>query len=191
MPKLKMWPTSIAVWKRSAPPQTGHVSPSRASRMSANRGVVVAPRLDAEQVPAVAVRAGDELALAQRLVGDDLDARRRPARASRHSRRTRSGSPRRSPAGSRSRARRASSTRRAGRRRGRDRARACRPSCTTGIAFDVAAASIPRSSASASIVVTPGVATSFGASCGRRENRRLAGRPARSPDPPRSRRSRR
>ena len=34
---------------------------------------------------------------------------------------------------------------------------------TTGIAFDVAAASMPSSSASASIVVTPGVATSSGA----------------------------
>jgi hypothetical protein len=35
---------------------------------------------------------------------------------------------------------------------------------TTGIAFDVAAESTPRSSASASIVATPGVATSCGAS---------------------------
>ena len=35
--------------------------------------LVVAAGLDAEQMPAVAVRAGDELPLAQRLVGDDLD----------------------------------------------------------------------------------------------------------------------
>ena len=35
---LKMWPTSIAVWKPSAPPQFGHASPSFGSRMSANRG---------------------------------------------------------------------------------------------------------------------------------------------------------
>jgi hypothetical protein len=35
---------------------------------------------------------------------------------------------------------------------------------TTGIAFDVAAASMPSSSASASIVSTPGVSISSGAS---------------------------
>ena len=40
------------------------------------------------------------------------------------------------------------------------------PSLTTGIAFDVAAASMPRKSASASIVVTPGVSTSSGAPSG-------------------------
>ena len=34
----------------------------------------------------------------------------------------------------------------------------------TGIAFDVAASSMPRNSASASNVVTPGVSTSSGAS---------------------------
>jgi hypothetical protein len=33
-----MCPTSIAVWKRSAPPQFGQVSPSRGWRMSAKRG---------------------------------------------------------------------------------------------------------------------------------------------------------
>src|SRR6476660_5677882 len=37
------------------------------------RGLVFASRLDAAQVPAVFVRAGHVLALAQRLVGDDLD----------------------------------------------------------------------------------------------------------------------
>src|SRR5204862_7259796 len=35
--------------------------------------VVVAPGLDPAQMPPVAVRAGDELALAQRLIGDDVD----------------------------------------------------------------------------------------------------------------------
>ena len=34
-------------------------------------GLIVAARLDAAQVPAGAVRSGDELPLAQRLVGDD------------------------------------------------------------------------------------------------------------------------
>ena len=41
-----------------------------------------------------------------------------------------------------------------------------------GIAFDVAASSMPSSSASASIVVTPGVSISSGASSGSRELRR-------------------
>ena len=39
-------------------------------------------------------------------------------------------------------------------------------SVVTGIAFDVAARSIPRNSASASHVVTPGVSTSSGAPSG-------------------------
>src|SRR5207237_9090021 len=44
--------------------------------------LVVPPRLDAAQVPAVAVRAGHELPLAQGLVGDDLDGDAdRPERA--------------------------------------------------------------------------------------------------------------
>ena len=65
-----MWPTSIAVWKRSAPPQTGQASPSFGWRRSANSGSKSRPACDAAQVPAGAVGAGDELALAERLVGD-------------------------------------------------------------------------------------------------------------------------
>ncbi len=69
-----MWPTSIAVWKRRArPPQLGHASPSFALADVGEARLEVAAGLDAAQVPAVAVRAGDELALAQRLVGDDGD----------------------------------------------------------------------------------------------------------------------
>ena len=68
-----MCPTSIAVWNCSRPPSTGQTSPSRAWRRSANRGSVVAPGLDAAEVPAVAVCARDELPFAKRLVGDDLD----------------------------------------------------------------------------------------------------------------------
>ena len=55
------------------PPQTGHTSSSRRLADVREPRLVVPPCLDAEQMPAVAVRAGDELALAQRLVGDDLD----------------------------------------------------------------------------------------------------------------------
>src|SRR5207302_6012762 len=43
--------------------------------------VVVAPGLNPAQVPPVAVRAGDELTLAQRLVGNNVD--RHPDRAQR------------------------------------------------------------------------------------------------------------
>ena len=67
-----MWPTSIAVWKRSAPP---HVDAAVALVRHAQVGearLEVAARLDAAEVPAGAVRAGDELPFAQRLVGDDL-----------------------------------------------------------------------------------------------------------------------
>ena len=67
-----MCPTSIAVWKPSRPPQSGHVSPSTGTRMSAKRGREVAPALDAAEVPARAVRARDELTFAEGLVGDDL-----------------------------------------------------------------------------------------------------------------------
>ena len=66
-----MCPTSSAVWKLRRPPHFGHVSPSRGSRMSAKRRLEVAAVLGAPQVPAGAVRADDELALAQRLVGED------------------------------------------------------------------------------------------------------------------------
>ena len=87
-----------------------------------------------------------------------------PGRASPGRRRTPRGSPPRSPAGSRSRARSRASPPRAGRRRGSSASTSVPSVFTTGIAFDVAAASMPRKSASASIVVTPGVSTSSGAS---------------------------
>src|SRR5829696_622799 len=38
VPSLKMWPTSIAVWKRSAPPQTEQASPCFGWRRSTNSG---------------------------------------------------------------------------------------------------------------------------------------------------------
>ena len=152
--------------------------------------LVVAAGLDAEQVPAVAVRAGDELPLAQRLVGDRPRRRRRPGRAIRRRLRTRRGSPRPSPGGSRSRARRASSARRAGRRRARARARARRRSSRPASPSTSPRRRCRACSASASIVVTPGVATSFGRVVARPETRARAGCRARSRDPPRSRRSR-
>ena len=67
-----MWPTSIAVCTWSVPPHSGHASPAGLADVGERR-LVVAARLDAAQVPAVLVRAGDVLALAERLVGDDLD----------------------------------------------------------------------------------------------------------------------
>ena len=68
-----MCPTSIATCRCRCPPQRGHASPSRTSRRSANRGLVVAAGLDAAQVDVVAVGADHVLALAQRLVGDHVD----------------------------------------------------------------------------------------------------------------------
>ena len=127
----------------------------------------VAAGLDAAQVPAVAVRAGDELALAQRLVGDDLAleadrAERAAGSAPNAARISSSVAGRESPA---ERVVRASS--RSSRSSPRTSASTTVPSVfVTGIAFDVAAASMPRNSASASIVVTPGVSTSSGASSG-------------------------
>ena len=45
--------------------------------------IEVATRLDPEQMPAVAIRTGDELPAAKRIVGDDLDVGAdRPQRAS-------------------------------------------------------------------------------------------------------------
>ena len=67
-----MWPTSIAVVKLSFPPSCGHVSSSPDWRRSAKLAWKSRPRLDAAEMPAVAVRARDELPVAQRLVGDDL-----------------------------------------------------------------------------------------------------------------------
>ena len=62
-------------------------------------GLVVAPGLDAAQVPAVAVRSGDELPFAQGLVGNHRALEADRARATHRPRRTRRGSPRRQPAG--------------------------------------------------------------------------------------------
>ena len=66
----------------SLPPQFGQVSPSCGRAQVGESRLEVAPGFDAAQMPAVAVGAGDELTLAQRLVGDDppLEADR-PERA--------------------------------------------------------------------------------------------------------------
>ena len=184
-----MCPTSIAVWNRSAPPHSGHASPSVASRRSAKRAREVASVLDPAEVEPGPVRACDELPLAERLVGDDLAREadgperagvgaergadlvlgRRPVSCRRHDRA--------SPPTSRSSPRTSAST-------------TVPSSRVTGIAFDVAAASMPSSSASASIVVTPGVSISSGASS--RSGKLGAPRDpaARSRGRPRSRRAR-
>ena len=49
------------------------MSPSRGLADVREARLVVASGLDSAEVPAVAVRAGDELPLAKRLVGDNLD----------------------------------------------------------------------------------------------------------------------
>jgi hypothetical protein len=90
-------------------------------------------------------------ALAQRLVGDDLAVKPTgpsEPRSAPNAARISSSVAGRTPA-----ERGASFAARAGRRRARARARPCRRPSSTGIAFDVAAASIRGSSASASIVV--------------------------------------
>ena len=137
-----MWPTSIAVWKRSAPPQFGQRSPSFGTRMSAKRASKSRPASTPRRCQPVAVRAGDELPVAQRLVGDDLAVEADRAERAAGRRRTPRGSRPPSRAGRPRRARRAASPPRAGRRRARARARPCRRPSSTGIAFDVAAASI-------------------------------------------------
>ncbi len=113
---------------------------------------------------AVAIRTGDELPVLQREVGDHLAVERRPGRASHRTRRRRLGSARRSAGHSGSpNAACELAPSRAGRRRGSAPARPSRPVSRAGIAFEVAATSMPRKSASASHVVTPGVSTSSGA----------------------------
>ena len=132
----------------------------------------VAAVLDAAQVPAGAVRAGDELPFAQRLVGDDL--------AVEADRAERAGVGAERGADlvlGRRRARRRSSAAAsfAGSSRSSPRTSASTTvpsSFTCGIAFDVAAASMPRNSASASIVVTPGRLDLLGRVEPRRELRR-------------------
>ena len=136
-----MWPTSIAVWKRSSPPQLTAVALAGLAQIRESRLVVTA-RLDAAQMPAVLVRTGDELALAQRLVGDDpaLEAER----AERASARAEGGSNLlvgRRP----SRAERVVELRLAQAVVAAHEGEHERPSSlTTGIAFDVAASSTPR-----------------------------------------------
>ena len=67
-----MWPTSIAVWNVEPPAAVrAGVALDRLADVGEARREVAAV-LDAAQVPAGAVRARDELALAERLVGDDL-----------------------------------------------------------------------------------------------------------------------
>ena len=104
-------------------------------------------------MPAGAVRARDELALAQRLVGDDLAVEADRAERARvgAERRADLVLGRRADVGAeRGRELRLLEPVVAAHEREHD---ACRPPSTTGIAFDVAAASMPRNSASASIVV--------------------------------------
>ena len=135
-------------------------------------GREVAAVLDAAQVPAGAVCAGDELALAERLVGDDLALESDRARASRDRPRRRPGSRPRSRGGTGSPSA-AASFASSSRSSPRIRASTTVPSSfVTGIAFDVAAGSMPRKPASSSIVVMPGVATSSGLVERLRERRR-------------------
>ena len=136
-----MWPTSIAGCTTSRPPHSGHTVAVHRLADIGKAGLVVAPGLDAAHVPAVTVRACDELTLAQRLVHDDFDGdAERPDRAAVRRRVSRSpprvaglkgGLEDRHPASPRSdgrRLERSTSTRRS--------------PTTTGIAFDVAAGSM-------------------------------------------------
>ena len=122
-----MCPTSIAVRNWSVPPHSGHRSPSLRLAEVGEARIEVAPRLDPAQMPAVAVRAGDELPVAKRLVRHDLAAE--PDRAERAADRAERGADlvvRRRP---RRTGERVEELRlaRAGRRRGRARAPGCRP----------------------------------------------------------------
>ena len=105
--------------------------------------LVVASVLDAAQVEAVAVRARDELALAKRLVGDDLAGEAdRAERAGIGAERLADLLLGRGPSGSPSAV---ASFAVSSRSSPRIRPSTSVPSCfTTGIAFEVAAASIPR-----------------------------------------------
>ena len=137
--------------------------------MSAKRGLEVAAVLDAAQVPAGAVRAGDELALAQRLVGDDLAREADRAERAGVGAERLPGSPPPSPAGSRRRARRELRLLEpvvAADEREHDRAVVLRRPASPSTSRRRRSRA---SSASASIVVTPGVSTSSGASSRVRE----------------------
>ena len=72
MPSLKIWPTSIAVSKRSRPPQFGQVSPSADSRRSAKRASKSRPASTPRRCQPSRFAPATNCPLAQRLVGDDL-----------------------------------------------------------------------------------------------------------------------
>ena len=136
-----MCPTSIAVLKlQRAAAVRAAVALGRLAQVGEAR-LEVAPRLDAAQVPAVAVRAGDELPVAQRLVGDDLALE--ADRAERAAARAERGADLLVGRRARRQAERGVELRRLDAVVAADRARARRPSSVvTGIAFDVAATSI-------------------------------------------------
>ena len=155
-----MWPTSIAVSKRErAAAVRAGVALARLAQVGEAR-LEVAPGLDAAQVPAVAVRAGDELPVAQRLVGDDLaleaDRAERAAGGAERGADLVVGRRARRPR----RARRRASPARAGRRRARARARRCRRRSSRASPSTSRRRRSSRNSASASHVFTPGVSTS-------------------------------
>ena len=171
-----MWPTSIAVWNCSAPPQCGAAVALLRRPDVGEARLEVAAVLDAAQVPAGPVRAGDELALAQQLVGDDLAVEAdRPERAGgRRRTRARISS---SVAGRAFSPSAASSFASSSRSSPRTSASTTVPSSFVyGIAFDVAASSMSSSCASASIVVVSGVSISSGAVERLREGRRARDR---------------
>ena len=140
-----MCPTSIAVWKpkRAAADRAGVALHRLPDVGEARREVATV--LDAAQMPARAVRAGDELPLPQRLVGHDLAGEADRARASPGS------APNAARISSSVAGRNVAAERRSELRLlepvvAADEPEDDRPVVlrTTGIAFDVAAGSIPR-----------------------------------------------
>ena len=148
----------------------------------------VAAGLDAAEMTAVAIRARNELSLAKRVIRDDVELdTERPERSAARAEGGTDLLVRRRANGRRSALATLPSSSRSSPRMS---ARTSVPSAfTTGIAFEVAAGSISSSSASASIVATPGVSISSGASS-RAGNVGARGIPALSRCPRRSRRSR-
>ena len=146
-----MWPTSIAVWNRSSPPQERQRSPSFGTRRSAYRGCSLARPRRREDASRCGWRRR-RLPLPERLVGDDRA--RESHRAEGAALGAEGGPISSSVEGRKSAPRAAASFAGSSRSSPRISARTTVPSSfVTGIAFEVAARSTSRNPARSSHVV--------------------------------------
>ena len=154
-----MWPTSIAVSNRSAPPHCGQVSPSADSRRSAKRGWKSRPASTPRRCQPS--RFAPATNCPSRSVSSAITSPLKPTGPSEPPEAPNAARISSSVAGRDGRPRAASSFAGSMRSSPRTSASTTVPSSVvTGIAFEVAATSIARNSARASQVFTPGVSTS-------------------------------